>query len=466
MEILRDFVRNIRGNRVLVMVFASMIFAIVLCFTTILRGSGTHLVLLSFFLAFLIALSFSGLVSAEKRRKRELVKLREETGKAVTESSLLFEMGKLLSSRLDLRSCLELLLTSVLKTLGADMGSVMLLDEESGELTIKVAQGLDEKIIRETCLKLGEGIAGWVAKEEEPLLINDVSEDKRFKATVKREGLCSALCVPLKIKGKVIGVLNMGTTCPGEFTPEDLQLLGTLASQAAIVIENARLFGEMERLYFDTIRAFAAAIEAKDPYTHGHSERVATYAVAIAEAMRLGEEEVQNVQAAALLHDIGKIGVGEGILNKVTRLTREEYELVKTHPLVATQIVKHVPLFKDILPSILHHHERYDGDGYLDGLEGERIPLGARILAVADAFEAMTSERPYRKALTPDEALAELRRSSGTQFDPQIVDVFCKIVEGGFNGGEGSKPTSFGCGFAPDPYFLSEISLESSGYLV
>lgn len=439
MEILRGSGRNIKSSYVLGMVFILMLSAIALCLIVTVRGDGTHFS--SLFLIFLIAVFVGGLFSAERRWRRELVKLREETRRAVAESSLLFEMGKVLSSRLDLRSCLELLLISVLKTLEADMGSVMLLDEESGELTIKAAQGLSEWIIKETRLKLGEGIAGWVAKEGEPLIVNDVSEDKRFRATVKREELCSALCVPLKIKGKVIGVLNVGTTCPGEFTLEDLQLLSTLASQAAIVIENARLFGEMEQLYFDTVRAFAAAIEAKDPYTHGHSERVATYAVAIAEAMGLREEEVQNVQAAALLHDVGKIGVGEGILNKATRLTREEFELVKTHPLVATQIVEHVPLFKDILPSILHHHERYDGNGYLDGLEGERIPLGARILAVADAFEAMTSERPYRKPLPLDEALSELKRSSGTQFNPQIVDVFCKVIEGGFSGGERNKPT-------------------------
>jgi len=356
-------------------------------------------------------------------------RLYADAKRAAVEFRSIYEMSKALGGTLEIKPLLDLILHLSLDMVGGDKASIMLLDEEKGELTIEAATGLSEEAIKQTHLKFGEGIAGWVAEKGEPLLISDISKDSRFKDLKRREDICAALCVPLKIKGKVIGVLNVGAVCPHMFTKDDLRIVSSVAGQAAIAIHNARLFTQLEELYLATVKAFVAAIEAKDPYTRGHSERVTTFSLAMAEELGLSGKDMENIRTAALLHDVGKIGIKEEILNKTTSLSREEYGVVKMHPLIATKIVEQIPLLADVIPIIAHHHERYDGNGYLDGLKGEEIPLGARILAVADAFDAMISERPYRSALSFAEAIGELRRNAGSQFDPRIADAFCEVLE-------------------------------------
>ena len=177
------------------------------------------------------------------------------------------------------------------------------------------------------------------------------------------------------------------------------------------------------------VYALAATVDAKDRYTYGHSKKVSEYAVALAQALALSKDRIDTIRAAALLHDIGKIGIPDAILNKEGTLTAEEWEPVKAHPKLGTEILRHVIDLVNCLPAILHHHERYDGTGYPSGLKGSDIPLEARILAVADAYDAITSLRPYHGQLSPRQALAELKRNAGTQFDPELVDIFCKIME-------------------------------------
>jgi putative nucleotidyltransferase with HDIG domain len=184
----------------------------------------------------------------------------------------------------------------------------------------------------------------------------------------------------------------------------------------------------MQDSYIDTITALAAAIDAKDSYTHGHSTKVMEYAVAIAEELGLPDEEKEIIKFAGLLHDIGKIGVSEMILLKKDNLTSDEREIIQTHPELGSFIIDKVELLKNISPLTYHHHERFDGTGYPTGLKGKDIPLGARILAVADAFDAMTSTRSYREAMSQEKALEELKACAGTQFDPVIVDVFSQVV--------------------------------------
>ncbi len=177
------------------------------------------------------------------------------------------------------------------------------------------------------------------------------------------------------------------------------------------------------------IYALAATVDAKDHHTYGHSKKVSDYAVALAEALHLPQDKIATIRAASLLHDIGKVGIPDSILTKEGALTEEEWEPVRAHPQLGVEILRHVIDLVNCLPAILHHHERYDGKGYPSGLKGENIPLEARILSIADAYDAMTSPRPYREQLTPQEALDELKRCAGTQFDPEFVDVFCKIIE-------------------------------------
>jgi putative nucleotidyltransferase with HDIG domain len=182
----------------------------------------------------------------------------------------------------------------------------------------------------------------------------------------------------------------------------------------------------------NAVYALVSTVEARDPYTYGHSRKVNTYAVALAEAIGLSPDEVSNVSTAALLHDIGKIGVPDKVLNKRGKLGREDWEAIKSHPRLGANIVGNIPNLVPCVSIILYHHERWDGSGYPEGLKGEEIPIGARILAIADSFEAMTSARPYHPALSIEEVIKALRQGAGLQFDPKLVEVFIGIVEAVF----------------------------------
>ncbi len=235
------------------------------------------------------------------------------------------------------------------------------------------------------------------------------------------------LGVPFVSKGKTIGVIAVVNKQAGEmFGEEDQDLLSTLGNQVANAVENAKLVADQKALFLNTIMALAAAVDAKDPYTHNHSRKVAYYAGLIGEEMNLSAGEMGVLERAAILHDIGKIAVPESILNKPDRLTREEFEIMKTHPLCGVKIVENIREMEVILPGMKYHHERYDGKGYPEGLAGEEIPLLARILAVADTYDAITSDRPYRKGPGHEFAMEEVQRCSGTQFSPEVVEAFLK----------------------------------------
>jgi len=204
-------------------------------------------------------------------------------------------------------------------------------------------------------------------------------------------------------------------------------MLSILADRASSAIDNARLFENLQSTFQQTIQGFARAMEANDPYTHGHSDRVMQHSRLIAEGLHLDKEHVQRICTAALMHDIGKIGIPLDALKKPQKLTKAEYEMFKEHPDKGRRILEPIDFLKDIVPAVYHHHEQYDGTGYPLGLKGEEIPLEARILAVADTYDAMTSDRAYRAALSHEIAVAELKRCAGTQFDPRMVAVF--IIE-------------------------------------
>ena len=182
-------------------------------------------------------------------------------------------------------------------------------------------------------------------------------------------------------------------------------------------------------MYIGTIKMLAKAIDAKDPYTKGHSENVTKVAVEIAREMKLPERLVRNIEFAALIHDIGKIGIKDSVLTKPSRLSDSEYELIKKHPVIGEQIIAPIEFLTNIAPLVLYHHEHFDGNGYLEGLKGEEIPLGARILMVADSFEAMTSDRPYSKSMSKEESVAELKDKAGSQFDPRVVQAFMRVLD-------------------------------------
>ena len=359
-------------------------------------------------------------------------RLYEKIQKKACELSTLFHIGNAInSSILDRDQVLQKVLDSAIMLLDARKGSLMLIDEETEEMSILASCGLPPEIVKTARVKLGEGISGKVALAGTPKLMKKGVKIAGSKKSSKdlRE-IKSAMCVPLKVKDKTMGVVNISDKKTNDnFTEEELDLLLMMANQAATSIENSGLHAELQELFISSIKALANAIDARDPYTRGHSERVTEYSVAMAEAFELKREDVDSIRYAALLHDIGKINIPDHILNKPGKLTDEEFALMKKHPAFGAQIMKPVKAFSKILPYMFHHHERFGARGYPEGIKGDSIPLPARIIAVADSFDAMTSDRPYRKALTLEAATKELIDNSGTQFDPEVVEVFIKLIE-------------------------------------
>ena len=241
----------------------------------------------------------------------------------------------------------------------------------------------------------------------------------------------ASLAVPLTIGSRLIGYFELGSVDRADFSEDDQRVLQVLASQAAIAIENARLFEHTQQTYYETIRSLAQALEARDSYTQGHSERVTRYALLVAEQMDLSEHQRKVLHYAGMLHDIGKIGISDSILHKRVQLSDDEWETIRSHPLFGDTILGPIKFLSDAQQIVLHHHERYDGSGYPGRLRGDEIPLEARIIAVADAFDAMTSDRPYRVAMERDKAIAEISRASGQQFDPRVVEAFLVAIQKG-----------------------------------
>lgn len=317
------------------------------------------------------------------------------------------------------------------KLLRTHIGSLMLLDRSRNELVIVAAKGIPADVVAATRLKIGEGIAGIAAKEGRPIYVENSDRDPRF---LRQENLeypsKSFIAVPLKIRNKVVGVLNVHRAPEDPpFTERDVRLLTLLADQAAVTIENLELYENLQHLYLETMQTLARAIDAKDEYTREHADRASMYARLVAQELHLPESLVRHIEYAAMMHDIGKIGVPEHILRKPGRLTPEEYQEMKKHPAIGEQILSPIEFLAPIAPLVLYHHEWFDGSGYGEGLAGEEIPIGARIVAVIDAWDAMTSDRPYRKALPLEHAKAELRKGSGKQFDPRVVEAFLRVVE-------------------------------------
>jgi len=242
----------------------------------------------------------------------------------------------------------------------------------------------------------------------------------------------SAMCVPVRTNTDIIGAIYLDRVDNDTpFHQHHLELLAGIGRQAGVAIERSRMLEEMEGLFYSCVRALVTSIEAKDQYTHGHSERVTAFAVTLAEEMQLDAETLDNVRLGALLHDVGKIGVAEKILTKPSRLTPDEVKVIRQHPVRGGEILSHIGNIPGVIAAVKHHHEMYNGLGYPDGLVGLEIPQTGRIVALADAFDAMTSNRSYRRNFDVDEAISEFTRCSGDQFDPEVCEVMIKLLRDG-----------------------------------
>ena len=347
----------------------------------------------------------------------------------------LVELGNILNSTLEPIEVRKRAMQAAISLMDCEVGSLLLFDKEKDELFFEVALGDKGEAVKEVRLKTGEGVAGWVAEHGVPLIVPDATKDVRHSMKVdEKSGFTtkSILCVPVMIKQKVIGVLQAINKLGNEpFSEEDLKLFQLLANQVAIAIENANLYEEIHTAFLEVSEALAQSIEKRDPYTGGHTKRVLALSVAIAKNMNLNDVDMENLKIAAILHDIGKIGVEDNILRKKEKLTEEEYKIMKKHPVVGSEIIGHIKQLKDVIPGMRYHHERADGKGYPEGLKGADIPLIARIISVADTFDAMTTKRPYHGALNDNEAIEEIKRCSGFQFDKDVVDAFLETCENG-----------------------------------
>ena len=355
-----------------------------------------------------------------------------ELEKKLKTLSGLFKVIRTITSTLELDKVLKLITTSIAEIVGTAVCSLRLLDQKRENLILRASYGHTEEYMeKKKSLKSGGSLSGLSAQTKKTVFVRDVQRDHRYTLPelAEKEGLHSLLSVPLITKGNTIGVLNVYSKRVRHFSKFEIELLSTFAGHASIAIENARLLEELQKVHMKTIRVFAAIMDAKDAYTQAHSEQVAKYAQLVAQRLNLSKEERRRIEYASFLHDIGKMDISSEILQKPGKLSYEEWDIMRRHSEMGADIVKQIE-FLDGVSSIIHsHHEWYDGRGYPDGLKGEEIPLGARIIAVVDAFQAMVSDRPYRPALSRPEAEMELRKSSGTQSDPKIVEIFLRILK-------------------------------------
>lgn len=341
---------------------------------------------------------------------------------------LLTRIGTAIVSYEGIDNILNLIVENTTAALEAQMGSLLLIDGEKQELYLKTRWSSNGPVAPGAHrVRMGEGVPGWVAREGRSL--RSVGDPSSLGFANHRGSDAAILCVPLKLRDHAIGVIAVLRQNPSRaFSEEDESLIASIGSQVAVAIENYRLNLDVERTYLETIRALALAVEAKDPYSAGHSKRVGFYAAKIGEVMGLDQDTLRVLNDAGILHDIGKIGIRDDILLKAAPLTVDEMRIMQQHAVIGEAIVKPVRSLQRVVSIMRHHHERFDGSGYPDGLKAEAIPLGARILSVADSYDAMVTDRPYRKRIGIEEAKAELQRWAGKQYDPVVVDAMLRLI--------------------------------------
>ncbi|MGM0606867.1 MAG: HD domain-containing phosphohydrolase [Candidatus Muiribacteriota bacterium] len=346
-------------------------------------------------------------------------------------STLLFlnkisqSIGNIVETKDFFTSSLDIILT----IFGAQRGFLLFYSKETGKFEVKIARGMDQEI--KNVSSFSNNIARFVLENKKTYISNSPAQDSRINSgqSLINFHINSVIAAPLKYKDSIIGVIYIDKQKEdSKFSLTDQKFFESYVNYCSLTYERVRVFSELEDSYLASIKVLANVLDAKDPYTHGHSERVMEYSVAIAVKLGLTDKDIKNIKFGALLHDIGKVGVDIGILNKPGRLTDEEYEIIKNHPFQGHEIIKPVKFLEDKFAAIRYHHERWDGGGYPDKLKGEGIPLEARIVALADTFDAMTSTRSYRKALDKEVAIGEIEKNSGTQFDPRVVEAFMKVV--------------------------------------
>lgn len=363
----------------------------------------------------------------------ENARLYAEAQLRLRRTQALSTVDQAIAASLDLRVTLGVLLDQVTAQLQVDAAGVLLLNPHSQILEFAAERGLRTAAYRQTRVRLGEGLVGQAALARRTAFVPDLGAepDPERRELLDREGVVSYAAVPLLAKGQVAGVLELFHRSLLEPSPDWLEYAETLAGQAAIAVDNARMFEELQRkgaelalAYDATLEGWARALDMRHQETEGHSRRVMEGTVRLARAMGLGEAELVHVRRGALLHDIGKMAIPDAILLKPGPLTPEEWQVMRRHPTYAMQLLAPIPFLRPALDIPYCHHEKWDGSGYPQGLQGEQIPLAARIFAVIDVWDALCSNRPYRPAWPEEQAREYIRAQAGQHFDPAVVAVF------------------------------------------
>lgn len=352
----------------------------------------------------------------EFQKEQELNKLYETIRPRAIALSTIHTIHRLLSSTLNMDELIERIARLTLQVMRSKHCSIMLMDESKEYLIPKAVIDLDKEIPR----------TGTLYKK----IKIGVRQEGRVAGTGKSVLLRNSVCVPL-VEEDIIGVISARDKINGEpFDKFELEILITLAEQAVIAIKNAQMYEEQEKMAYGSIKTLAALLDSKSPNTFTHSDQFVKMVLAIAEEMKLSREDIASLHYAALLPDTGRFSIPDEILKKPGNLSRREYAIIKKQHMESLKIIEHMEFLKPAIPIIKHHHERYDGTGYPDGLKRGNIPVGARIMAVATAFEAMISARPYKgKRISIHQAIKEIDDNKGGQFDPEVVRAFVRIAK-------------------------------------
>ncbi|MBN2045117.1 MAG: PAS domain S-box protein [Anaerolineales bacterium] len=370
---------------------------------------------------------------------RDISKRKEEEAaraKRAVELETLYQTSLEVNSQADLNSLLHAILERAVNLVGVDAGSLFLM-QEGGQYLESVLVHNSPDTPKNMRLKLGEGLTGVVAQTKEVVVVDDYQSWSHRVESLRDVNFHRIMGVPLMVQSRVIGVLNViDRSYTGKFTEEDIRLVSLFADQAALAIENSRLYQglqlsnlELSTAYEATIEGWSRALDLRDKETEGHTLRVTELTLRMALAMNVKSENLVHIRRGALLHDIGKMGVPDRILLKPDVLTPDEWEIMRKHPVFAYEMLSSVDFLRPSLDIPYCHHEKWDGTGYPRRLRGEEIPLVARIFAVADVWDALTSDRPYRPAWSSERALAYIRAQSGKHFDPAVVQVFLQMIE-------------------------------------
>ena len=366
------------------------------------------------------------LLTEEVKLKKALEQVNFKLERKVREQAVLFAISDTLSKIRNTSELYSSIVQLACALTGAAHSYFWVVNREERRLILMGATGPYDAGLEFISMDRTDVACVRVAVEELPIFIEGTGEASAGNGTsTTKAGLKNQLLVPFSIRNEIFGVLSVtGDASCAHIGEEALFLIHLLAERASLTVENLLLYDSLSMNLYATLRALVRSLEAKDPYTKLHSQRVTHIAVALAEFMGIKDEDIEVLEFAGHLHDIGKIGIRDQVLMKPGRLTREEYEIIKAHPVIGEEIVSHLGLMTQARAVIRHHHERWDGRGYPDGLKGTETPILSRIMAVADTYDAITTDRPYRKGHTPQEALEEIIKNSSTQFDPDVVKTF------------------------------------------